>query len=350
MFRVKTFEAPGQHVFSPFGKKPCLSVLRLFEAVKAGLFILAYLHKKQNFSFAASRLCGRFLAFICLSVGVFFFTNCQSENPQAQNDTTTREVTDDLGRKIRIPEKPERVVSLAPNLTESIFAVGAGDKLIGVTSFCNYPADAQKIQKIGDTLNPNMETIIALKPQIVFVSTASQIETFAKTLENQNIAVYVTNPENLDGVLSNLKQLGDILGTSAKADVLAFNLQKRIAAVESEIKDENKIKVFVQISKEPLFTIGKESFLTEIIERAGGVSVTKDVATAYPKLSKETALALNPEAIILSDSEDNREPNDVFKSSSAVKNGKVFKINADLLSRPAPRIVDALEQIAADLH
>jgi len=322
----------------------------LFEAVKAGLFILAYLHKKQNFSFAASRLCGRFFALVCLSVCVFLSANCRSENLQAQNDTNTREVTDDLGRKIKIPEKIERAVSLAPNLTESIFAVGAGDKLIGVTSFCNYPPEAQKIQKIGDTLNPNMETIIALKPQIVFVSTASQIETFAKTLENQNIAVYVTNPKNLDGVLSNLKQLSDILGTAAKADVLAADLQKRIAAVESKVKDWNKIKVFVQISKEPLFTIGKESFLTEIVERAGGVSVTKDVATAYPKLSKETALALNPEAIILSDSDDNREPNDVFKSSSAVKNDKVFKINADLLSRPAPRIVDALELIAANLH
>ena len=106
----------------------------------------------------------------------------------------------------------------------------------------------------------------------------------------------------------------------------------------------------MQISKEPLFTIGKESFLTEIIERAGGVSVTKNVETAYPKLSKETALALNPEAIILSDSEDNTEPNEVFKTSAAMRNGRVYKINADLISRPAPRIVDALEQIARDLH
>jgi len=192
----------------------------------------------------------------------------------------TREISDDLGRKIRIPEKIERAVSLAPNLTESIFAVGAGDKLVGVTSFCNYPADAEKIQKVGDTISPNMETIIALKPNIVFVSTASQIETFTKTLENQNIAVYVTNPKNLDGVLSNLKQLGDILGTSAKAENLISDLQKRITAVENKVKGKSQTKVFVQISKEPLFTIGKESFLTEIIERAGGVSVTKNVETA----------------------------------------------------------------------
>ena len=109
-------------------------------------------------------------------------------------------------------------------------------------------------------------------------------------------------------------------------------------------------KVFVQISNEPLFTIGKESFLTEVVEKAGGRSVTKDIAGGYPKLSKETASAMNPDAIILSDSEDNREPNAVFKNSPAVKNGRVYRINADIISRPGPRLVDALEQIAGFLH
>jgi len=308
------------------------------------------LHKKQNYGFTPLRLCGKFFALACLLFCVIFISSCRIENPPTQNDTNLREISDDLGRKIKIPVKIERAVSLAPNLTESIFAVGAGERLVGVTSFCNYPDEAAKIQKVGDTISPNMETIIALKPNIVFVSTASQIETFTKTLENQNIAVYVTNPKNLDGVLSNLKQLGDIFGTSAQTEKLIDELQKRIANVENKAKGKNQTKVFVQISKEPLFTIGKESFLTEIIERAGGVSVTKNVETAYPKLSKETALALNPEAIILSDSEDNTEPNEVFKTSAAMRNGRVYKINADLISRPAPRIVDALEQIARDLH
>ena len=104
------------------------------------------------------------------------------------------------------------------------------------------------------------------------------------------------------------------------------------------------------MSKEPLFTIGKESYLNEPIAKAGGISVTADVETAFPKLSKETASALKPEAIILSESDDNREPNEVFASSPAVKNGRVYKINADLLSRPGPRLVDAYEQIAKYLH
>jgi iron complex transport system substrate-binding protein len=286
------------------------------------------------------------LLFICL----FSLSACKSGNSAAQTEVKMRDIADDLGRKIKIPEKVERVVSLAPNLTENIFAVGAGDRLVGVTTFCNYPEDAQKIQKVGDTINPNIETIIALKPQIVFVSTASQIETFMKTLEAQGITVFVTNAKDLNGVLTNLRQLGDIFSTPERTTVLLNELQKRIAAVDERVRDKPKVKTFVQISKEPLFTVGKESFLTEIIDRAGGTSVTKDVATAYPKISKETALAFNPDAIILSDSPDNTEPNEVFKNSPAVRNKMVFKLNADILSRPAPRIVDALEQIAGSLH
>jgi iron complex transport system substrate-binding protein len=251
---------------------------------------------------------------------------------------------------VKIPEKIERAVSLAPNLTEIVFAVGAGEKLVGVTSFCNYPQEAQKIQKIGDTMNPNIENIVALKPQIVLVSTASQIENFTKTLEQQNIAYFVTSPQNLDGIYKSLYQIGEIFGKSEKANEIVNSMKERVADVETRTNIAADVKVFLQVSKEPLYTIGKDSFMTDLISRAGGVSVTKDVAAAYPKLSKETALALNPEAIILSDSEDNQEPNEVFKNSPAVKNSKVFKINADIISRPAPRIVDALEQIAKLLH
>lgn len=291
----------------------------------------------------------KILAFLFLSL-LLFSVGCKTANQTAQNDNKMRDIADDLGRKIQIPEKVERVVSLAPNLTENIFAVGAGDRLVGVTTFCNYPEEAQKIAKVGDTISPNMETIIALKPQIVFVSTASQIETFTKQLESQNITVFVMNPKSLNDVMTNLRQLGDIFGTPGLTGEKLNILQARILEIEENVQDKPKVKTFVQISKEPLFTVGKDSFLTEIIERAGGVSVTKDVPTSYPKLSKETALALNPDVLILSESPDNIEPNEVFKNSNAVKKGKVYKINADLLSRPSPRLIDGLEQIAEVLH
>ncbi len=279
-----------------------------------------------------------------------FFTDCKSETNQLQRNVPTREVFDDLGHSVKIPATVERAVSLAPNLTEIVFAVGAGDRLVGVTTYCNYPAQAQEIRKIGDTINPNIETIIALKPQIVLVSTASQIETFTRQLEQQNIAVFVTNPNGLDDIYKSVEKIGELFGRQENACQVVGNMQKRVADIQAKTNTVNRVTVFLQISKEPLVTVGKATFFTDLIERAGGISLTKDVATAYPRLSKETALALNPEAIILSDSEDNREPNDVFKNSPAVKNGKVFRVDADILSRPAPRIVDALELIARDLH
>ena len=306
--------------------------------------------------FAPLRLCGKNLfspdfALISVFFCVFLFANCKTAaNNQPVNNAATREITDDLGRRVRLPEKITSAVSLAPNLTEITFAVGAGSRLVGVTSFCNYPEEAKKIRQIGDTQTPNIETIVALKPQIVLISTASQMENFTKTLESQNIAYFVTDPNSLDDIYKTVYQIGEIFGTNEKAFQTVEELKRRVAAVESRTASAKAVKVFVQIDKNSLYTVGKDSFITDLITRAGGESVTKDIATGYPKISKETALVLNPEAIILSESADNQEPNEVFANSPAVKNKRIYKIDADLLSRPAPRIVDALEQIAKALH
>jgi iron complex transport system substrate-binding protein len=290
-------------------------------------------------------------------------TGSTPDSAPTGRSASVRIVTDDLGRQITVPVNVTRVVSTAPSVTEMIFAVGAGDRLVGVTTFCDYPEEAKPIAKIGDTMTPNMESIIALKPDIVFVSTASQIEAFMKTLEQNGIAVYVMNPMNLSEVIGGLQRIAIIFGNEREAEVYAYGLMKRQANVSGQTlmsrldpgheDQEFKIQpvnVFVQISDEPLFTVGKASFLNDLIRTAGGRSVTADVATAYPKLSKETASALNPEVIILSDSPDNQKPNEAFKNSPAVKNGRVYKINADIISRPGPRLVDALEQIARLLH
>lgn len=258
--------------------------------------------------------------------------------------------TDDLGRSVKVPENVGRVVSLAPNVTEMIFAVGAGDKLVGVTTFCDYPAEARSIRKVGDTQKPNIETIVALKPQLVFVSTASQLEAFANILDEQHIAVYVVGPKTLDDIYKSIEKLGEITGNLEKADNLVAGLKSRAEAARGPIVYGSLPRVFVQIDKDALYTVGRDSYITDIIDRAGGVSMTADLATAYPKISRETALAMNPDVIIISESENNKVPNEAFRNSPAVKNGRVYRINADLLSRPGPRVVDALEQIAGKLR
>ncbi len=303
---------------------------------------------------------------IVILVAAIFIVAClrPTVNDVAYPGAAMRQVTDDLGRTVTMPVKITRVVSLAPNLTENIFAVGAGDRLVGVTTFCNYPEAAKSITKIGDTMNPNMESIVALKPDVVFVSTASQIEAFMRTLEVNGIAVYVTNPTSFTAIFEELDHLAVLFGNEVEARLVTEKLQHRRISIGSKVgtylaEDASQeaydrrvgvVRVFVQVSNEPLFTIGNSTFLNEVIVEAGGRSVTTHIETAFPKLSKETALVLNPEVIILSDSEDNKEPNDVFKNSPAVKNGRVYKIGADILSRPGPRLVDALEQIAKNLH
>lgn len=310
--------------------------------------------KKTSFIFAAPRRRRKFFVhsrvLLSLSLCVFLFTGCRSGDVSQPIPAPTREITDDLGRRVRLPENIVSAVSLAPNLTEITFAVGAGERLVGVTSFCDFPEEAKKTRRIGDTQTPNIENIIALQPQIVLISTASQMEGFTRALDAQGIAYFVTNPGGLEDIYKSIRQIGEIFSREEKASQTVNDLKKRVADIEARTASVQDVKVFVQIDKNSLYTIGKDSFITDLINRAGGESVTKDIATAYPKISKETAYALNPEAIILSESADNSEPNEVFANSPAVRNGKVYRINADLLSRPAPRIVEGLEQLARAIH
>src|SRR5690606_5972298 len=253
-------------------------------------------------------------------------------------------------REVVIPENVTRVVSLAPSVTEMIFAAGGGEKLVGVTSFCNYPEQAKSIKKIGDTQSPNLEAIMALRPQVVFVTTASPIEAFVKKLATQNIAVFISDPKSIEAVEADIRQYGEILGTRDIADEAADKFRERFDALAEITKNAPRPKVFIQISKEPLYTNGQGSYMVELIERSGGEAVTKNVPSAFPKLSEETALAMNPDVIILSGSEGNTEPNDAFRNSSAVKAKRVYSINADILARPGPRLADAAEKMARLIH
>ena len=263
-----------------------------------------------------------------------------------------REVTDQTGRKVRLPSRPLRVISLAPNLTEIVYALGAGEKLVGVTTYCNFPQAAQSVEKVGDTLKPNAERILALQPDLVLVSTASQLEAFTKQLETQGIAVYVTQPRDLNGVLRSITDLGDLLNARAAAETLTNELLGRIEGVEETVKGKPPVSVFVQISGQPLYTAGRDSWLTDIIKRAGGLSVTANVPGEWPNYSNESALAAKPDVIVLSSDEamGNTAPADALKNSPAVKNNRVYRINGDYLARPGPRLVKGLEEIAQALH
>jgi iron complex transport system substrate-binding protein len=255
---------------------------------------------------------------------------------------------------VSLPARVTRVISLAPNLTEIIFAVGAGDRLVGRTSYCDYPAAAAAVTEVGDTLNPSLERIIALQPQVVVISTASQLEVFTQQLQDQNIAVFVTNPQDLEGVFRSIGQIGQMLGQAEQATQLVQRLRERTATVEQAVKSETPVRVFFQIAPTPLYTAGREAFVTDLMRRAGASSVTADVPGAWPRYSDESALAAKPEAIILPTGGSMGSANEIvaeaLKRSPAVLQNRVYKINGDHLVRPGPRAIDGLEEIAMALH
>lgn len=281
---------------------------------------------------------------------------CSSRNPSRSSETpsATRQVLDEAGRQVKLPAKIERIVSLAPNLTEIVYAVGAGDRLVGNTEYCDYPAEAKNVAKIGDTMHPSVERIIALKPQIVLVSTASQLEAFTQQLDQQRIAVYVTNPRSLDEIFHSITVLGELFGQSDQAALLAAALRKRAETIEAKVSAVKPVSVFYQVSGEPLYTIGRDAYLTDLVRRAGGASVTANVPGAFPRYSDEAALAARPEAIILptggSMGSANATVAGPLRNSPAAQNNHVYKINDDHLSRPGPRLIDGLEEMARALH
>ena len=290
---------------------------------------------------------------LCVLLLVTTFA-CTATNYARRDGPVSRILTDDLGRTVSLTVKVDRVVSLAPNLTEIVFAVGGGAQLVGRTSYCDFPPEAKSVPEVGDTTHPSLERMVALKPQVVLVSTASQLEVFTQQLQNQNIAVFVTDPHDLEGVFRTIEQIGDILGKRDQALTLVQSLRQRTSAVEQAVKDKPPVRVFFQLSAEPLYTAGHDAFVTDLMRRAGAISVTADLPGEWPKYSSESALATKPEAIILSTGGSmgaaNSTVTEALRQSPAVKQGRVYKINDDHLVRPGPRAVDGLEEMARALH
>lgn len=300
----------------------------------------------------------RKIFFICtalIACALTFQVSCKRQGSAGDaSPPQSREIRDETGKSLSVPVRIERVVSLAPNLTEIVYAVGAGNRLVGNTTFCNYPPEAKAVTKVGDTMQPNIESIIAARPQLVLVSTASQLEAFTRQMAEQKIPVYVTDPRDLEGVLRTIQTLGDILGENERALQLVSDLRRRTADVERAVKGRAPLRVFYQVSSEPLYTAGRDSFITDLIRRAGGQSVTANVAGAWPTFSQESALAAQPEAIILPTFDamagGNLEIAAALKNSPAARTQRIYGIDGDLLSRPGPRLVDGLEQMARKLH
>jgi len=264
-------------------------------------------------------------------------------------------VTDQTGRQVTLEAPPRRIVSLVPSVTELIFAIGAQDLLVGVTDFCDYPPAARRKPSVGGMLAPSLETLVALRPDLVVATTAGNREETVTQLGRLGIPVYLVNPERIAGVLDVISRLGGLTHREGEAARLQASLQARVDAVVARVKGRPRPRVLYVLWPDPLIVPGRGALVSELLALAGGDSVTSDVGDQYPRLSLEAAVARSPEVIILASHGSGqgrmaREKWERFKSLPAVKAGHLYTVDGNLLHRYGPRMVDGLEGLARLIH
>lgn len=259
---------------------------------------------------------------------------------------------DEIGNKIELSKNPERIISTAPNLTEIIFAIDADDFLVGRTSFCNYPAEVNKIDVIGDMLHLNFEKIVDLKPDLIFMTVEGNTKEIYDKLKGLGIQIYVTNPRSLRDILKTIKNMGIILNRKEKADSLVNSIEESL--IEESSKNFERQKVIFVVSFSPLIVAGKNTFINEILEVVNLENIApKSSISAYPMISREEVLNQNPDVIILPSSDytiDNiLRVYPEWASLNAIKNKKIIYVDQDLFFRPGPRFIDAIKYLSNEL-
>jgi len=303
------------------------------------------------------------LALLVVFALMFSLAACSTNNatkPQDTSQTATEtvktqfplKVTDFLGREVTIEKEPQRIVSLAPSTTELIYALGAGNKVVGVTDFDNYPPEVKNVPKVGGFKGPNVEAITAQKPDIIFASTLSGKEQM-ESLEKMGIPVVMLEAKNIDQIYQSIKIIGQITGTEKKGEEIIKEMQDKIKEINDKVKNLPKVSVFYLVSLDGNWTSGKGTFIDELINLAGGKNVAEDV-NGWAQYSVEELVKKNPDVIITSPhAGDVKDIKNMagYKDTNAVKNDKVFVIsNDDIISRASNRIVLGLEEIAKFLH
>jgi iron complex transport system substrate-binding protein len=262
---------------------------------------------------------------------------------------------DDVGRRMYFAKPPTRIVSLAPSITEMLFAMEAGDRLVGVTDFCDYPPEALKKPKVGYS-NPNMESLVALQPDLVVAPNDFLKPDVIMKLEQLKIPVFILADQNVEGIFVHIQTLGRIVGRSTKADAVAMQLREQVAAVKQRIQGIAPVRILYVLNSQPLITVGPGSFIDQLIGMAGGINVAAKSATPYPRLNMEAVLQEDPEVLVFpvgkaeGISESEQQAWRQWSTMTAVKHGRLHQIAADWLNRPGPRIAKGLESLAEILH
>jgi iron complex transport system substrate-binding protein len=267
-----------------------------------------------------------------------------------------RSVVDQTGEEIELPAVPTRVLALAPSLTEMIFSLQAEDKLIGATSYSNFPEAANNLPRVGSYVQLDLEKIISLKPELCIAIKDGNPRRTIDAIKGLGIPVFAIDPRNIEQILDAFRLVGDILGASQRADELVADMERRLALVKKRVDaSKTRPRVFFQIADIPIISAGKDSYIDKLITMAGGTNLAGNM-TEYPRYSWENIMQLQPEIIVISSMAGGKSP-ELLKAPwqkwpeiPAVRNNQLHVVNADLFNRPTVRLIDGLEILSEILH
>ena len=262
-------------------------------------------------------------------------------------------VKDDIGQEIRLKTPARRIITLAPHAAESLYAVGAGDKLVGTVEYSDYPPEAKKVPRVGGYSRLDLEAVAALKPDLILAwQTGNQIGQIDK-LKGLGLTVFVTQPNTLEDVAGQLERYGQLAGTEATANAAANAFRKRLESLRKDNQNKPKVRVFYQIWKSPLTTVGGPQIISDAIRLCGGENIFGQLKQMAPNVSVEAVLEADPEAIVATGMGDSR-PDwlsdwDKWTRMTAVKRNNLFHINPDIMQRHTPRILDGVSRLCSHL-
>ncbi len=270
--------------------------------------------------------------------------------------SATRAFKDEAAREVIFSFPPERIVSLAPNITEILYSLGLDEEIVGVSNHCNFPEKAKRKVRVGSYISLDFEKITSLNPDLIIATGAGNTREMVDRLGKLGFQTYVIFPKNFDDILQSIIHIGQVVNRDREARGIVEGMRRRSQRVIELTKNLPRPKVFVQIGDAPIVTVGKGSFADDLLRLAGGENIAGKEKGVYPRFGMEEILKRSPEVIVISSMNPKGDYQKIlqewtrWKTIPAVKNGRIYLIDSDLLDRPSPRIINGLEELARVLH
>ena len=263
-------------------------------------------------------------------------------------------LTDDAGQPFMLQKPAQRIITLTPHATELMFAVGAGQQVVGAVDYSDYPADAEKIPRVGGYSGLNIEAILALQPDVIIYWPEGNPAREIQRLQQLKMPLYASDPNSFADIVSSLERYGEISGNTAKGQQAAAQFRQRLNALQQRYSGVRTLRVFYQVWHQPLVTQSGDTFISRVLELCGGENIFANLPIRSPQISEEAVLAENPDVIIASGMGEARpEWLDHWRRYAqlkAVKNNHLYHVHPDILHRPTPRLLDGAEQVCRILE